>query len=140
LCPALAFVPISHTWHGPIDRSPDGLPFYERVGRRKNLVAGLGFSGNGVAPCFVGGQILASMVLESDDDWSRSPLVRPAPATYPPEPVRYVGSKLVRGAAVKKDQHDLVGSRPGPITRELLRFLPPAFSPPADSSSPRTPS
>lgn len=88
LSPALAFVPISHTCHGPIDRSPDGLPFYEPVGGRKDIVAGLGFSGNGVVPWFVGGQILASMVLESDDGWSRSPLVRSAPATYPPEPVR----------------------------------------------------
>ena len=41
---------------------------------------GAGYSGNGVGPSWLGGQILASLVLGADDEWSRLPLARAAAA------------------------------------------------------------
>jgi glycine/D-amino acid oxidase-like deaminating enzyme len=40
-----------------------------------NLFYGFGYSGSGVGPCHMGGQILASMVQGLDNPWTRSPLV-----------------------------------------------------------------
>jgi hypothetical protein len=42
---------------------------------------GAGYTGNGVGPSWLGGQILASFVLGADDEWTRLPLVDPTPAT-----------------------------------------------------------
>ena len=36
---------------------------------------GVGYTGNGVGPSWLGGQILASLVLGADDEWTRLPLV-----------------------------------------------------------------
>ena len=63
LYPSLKDVPIRSSWTGPIDRSRTGLPFFARLGGRPDVVYGVGYSGNGVGPSFVGGKILASMAL-----------------------------------------------------------------------------
>ena len=57
--PALADVPIEHDWGGPIDRTPTSLPIFGQLGGREHLVYGVGWSGNGVGPSYVGGKILA---------------------------------------------------------------------------------
>ena len=57
--PALADVPISHDWGGPIDRTPTSLPILGHLGGREHLLYGVGWSGNGVGPSYVGGKILA---------------------------------------------------------------------------------
>ena len=55
---------------------------------------GAGYSGNGVGPSWLGGQILASLVLGADDEWSRLPLARiGCRQRLPPEPFRYVGRR-----------------------------------------------
>ena len=62
---------IDSNWAGPIDRTLDGMPFFHEVGRA-DLIAGAGFSGNGVGPSVLGGKILASMALGREDEWSRA--------------------------------------------------------------------
>ena len=60
LLPALADVPVEHAWEGPIDVSSDRLPFFGTVpGTRIHF--GAGYTGNGVGPSWLGGQILASL-------------------------------------------------------------------------------
>ena len=80
--PSLAAVPIAASWTGPIDRTFDGLPFFCALGR-PDLLAGAGYSGNGVGPSLIGGRILASLALGRDDEWSRCGLVRRPPRRDP---------------------------------------------------------
>ena len=61
--PALADVPVTHDWSGPIDRTPTSLPLLGRLGGRPHILYGVGWSGNGVGPSVVGGRILASLAL-----------------------------------------------------------------------------
>ena len=77
--------------------SADHLPFFRtRPGTRIHY--GAGYSGHGVGPSWLGGRILASLTLEGDDEWTRSPLaIRDLPR-LPPEPFRRVGGGLVRWA------------------------------------------
>jgi hypothetical protein len=61
-----------------------------------NVFYGFGYSGSGVGPCHMGGQILASLVQGLDNPWTRSPLVNGPLGYFPPEPIRYLGSLMVR--------------------------------------------
>jgi glycine/D-amino acid oxidase-like deaminating enzyme len=128
LQPALADVPLAASWTGPIDRTLDGLPFFTSLGR-PDLVSGLGFSGNGVGPSVLGGRILASMALGLEDEWSRCGLVRPAPRGLPPEPLRYLGGRVVRAAVARKERAEDAGRAPARIDRWLTSLAPAGLVP-----------
>ena len=73
LLPGLADARIERAWGGPIDVSADHLPFFGTV-KGKRIHYGLGYSGHGVGPTWLGGQILASLVQQRDDEWTALPL------------------------------------------------------------------
>jgi glycine/D-amino acid oxidase-like deaminating enzyme len=118
LLPGLAGARVEHAWGGPIDVSSDHLPFFGTVPRMR-IHYGAGYSGNGVGPSWLGGQILASLVLGADDEWSRLPLARVGPRRLPPEPLRTAGGALVRRAVLADEQADEAGRRAGPGTRAV---------------------
>lgn len=120
--PALQTVPIAASWNGASDRSVTGLPFFGQLRGRPDVFYGFGYSGNGVAPSRMGGEILASLALGLDDAWTRSPLVQGPRGRFPPEPVRWVGSLLVRNAIRRKERAEDHGRRPSPIDERLARF------------------
>jgi glycine/D-amino acid oxidase-like deaminating enzyme len=126
--PSLAAVPIAASWTGPIDRAHDGLPFFVALGR-PDLLAGAGYSGNGVGPSLLGGRILASLALGRDDEWSRCGLVRAPPPGIPPEPLRYLGGRIVRGAVARKERAEDAERRPARIDRALARLAPAGLVP-----------
>ena len=128
LYPALRDVPVTHNWIGPIDRSLDGLPFFTTLGR-PDLICGAGFSGNGVGPSVLGGRILASMTLGRADEWSSCGLVRRPAGGLPPEPFRYVGGRMVRGAVARKERAEDSGSTPGWLDIRLAQLAPPGLVP-----------
>ena len=95
LLPALAHARIDARWSGPIDVSADKLPRFGTIpGTRIHF--GAGYSGNGVGPSWLGGQILASLALGVQDEWTALPLVDRRSRRLPPEPLRYVGGRVVR--------------------------------------------
>jgi hypothetical protein len=122
--PALADVPVTHDWSGPIDRTPNSLPLLGRLGGREHIVYGVGWSGNGVGPSVVGGKILASLVLGRDDEWSQHPLVGRSVGRFPPEPIRYVGAHVVRAAVAAKERAEMRGDEPGRLAARLARLAP----------------
>ena len=97
LLPAFAGVRVEHTWGGPIDVSADRLPFFGSHGR---VHYGVGYTGNGVGPSWLGGQILASLALGIDDEWTSLPLVARKPRPLPPEPFRFIGGNAIRRATL----------------------------------------
>ena len=97
LLPGLADVKVERTWGGPIDVSADRLPFFGSHGR---VHFGVGYTGNGVGPSWLGGQILASLALGLDDEWTSLPLAGRRPRPLPPEPFRYVGGLAIRHATL----------------------------------------
>jgi putative aminophosphonate oxidoreductase len=122
--PQLHDVPVEHDWGGPIDRTPVSIPILGHLGRREHIVYGVGWSGNGVGPSLVGGRILASLVLGRDDDWSRTPLVDRHHDRFPPEPVRFLGAKIVRAAVVRKERAEADGRPPGRLDVRLAALAP----------------
>jgi putative aminophosphonate oxidoreductase len=120
--PDFAEVGIEATWNGPSDRSVTGLPFFGRMGAGDNIFYGFGYSGSGVGPCHMGGQILSSLVLGLDNPWTRSPLVQGPLGHFPPEPIRYLGSLMVRNAIRRKEHAEDHGRRPRHLDVHLAKF------------------
>jgi glycine/D-amino acid oxidase-like deaminating enzyme len=111
--PMLADAAVTHSWTGPIDRTAVGLPFFWRLGGRDDLLCGAGYSGNGVGPSRLGGDILASLALGSDDEWARCGLARePTGGSLPPEPLRSLGGRIVREAVARKERAEDHDRRP----------------------------
>ncbi|HEY7603954.1 MAG TPA: FAD-binding oxidoreductase [Gaiellaceae bacterium] len=122
LLPGLAGARVERAWGGPVDVSGDQLPFFGTVpGTRIHY--GAGYSGNGVGPSWLGGQILASLVLGSDDEWTRLLLAVRVPPRLPPEPVRHLGGAVVRRAILSVEAADEAGRRP-PLLARAVAALP----------------
>ena len=111
LLPALDGVRIERAWGGPIDVSADHLPFF-RTKPETRVHYGAGYSGHGVGPSWLGGQILASLVLDADDEWSRLPLATRRLPWLPPEPFRRIGGGAIRSAIMAVEAAEEQGRRP----------------------------
>jgi putative aminophosphonate oxidoreductase len=102
--PAFADVQVEATWNGPSDRSVTGLPFFGQMSASGNVFYGFGYSGSGVGPCHMGGQILGPL------------------GFFPPEPIRYLGSLMVRNAIRRKERAEDHGRRPRHLDVRLAKF------------------
>ena len=111
LLPGLDAARVEHAWGGPIDVSADHLPVFGTVpGTRIHY--GAGYTGNGVGPSWLGGQILASLALGADDEWSRLPLVDRKIRKLPPEPLNFLGGSVVRSAMISVEDAQETGRTP----------------------------
>jgi glycine/D-amino acid oxidase-like deaminating enzyme len=128
LYPNLRDVPAERSWLGPIDRTKDGLPFFGPLDGNQTIVVGAGYSGNGVGPSYVGGSILASLALGADDEWAAAGLVR-EPNALPPEPIRYLGGRLVRSAVARTEAAEDDRRRPRRIDLMLASLAPAGLVP-----------
>jgi glycine/D-amino acid oxidase-like deaminating enzyme len=122
LFPSLRDVRIEDAWGGPIDITSDHLPVFASVAGRP-IHYGHGYSGNGVAPAVVGGRILAALALDrTDDPVLALPLVGTLPRAFPPEPLRYVGARVVREAIVRTELAEERGERGSRLLRGVSRL------------------
>ena len=125
--PFAAGVDVTHAWGGPIDRTADGAPIFGRLPGAVPIVYGVGYSGNGVAPCLTAGKILASSALGRDDEWSGCGLNRGVTGRFPPEPIRYAGGFVVRAAVRRKESREDEGRSVDPLTRRVAGLAPQGF-------------
>ena len=109
---------VTHAWGGPIDVSPTHLPIF---GSRGRVHHGFGFTGNGVGPSYLGGEILARLALDRRDERTALAIVEPPRKLFPPEPFRYAGGSLIRRALVAKDAAEDDGREPSAPTRARRR-------------------
>jgi glycine/D-amino acid oxidase-like deaminating enzyme len=126
LLPALGGAKVERAWGGPIDVSADHLPFFGTVPGRGRVHYGLGYSGHGVGPSWLGGQILASLALGLDDEWTALPLATRRVPSLPPEPLKRLGGGLVRSAILSVEHAEEEGRRP-PLPARLGAALPRLF-------------
>jgi len=127
--PKLRNVPISDTWIGPVERTKTGLPFFGALEGQPDVLYGMGYTGNGVGPCYLGGRILASLALGLKDEWSSTPLAQGPRGTFPPEPFRYVGAHMVRGAVKRKEAAEARGARANRLDNFLAGLAPAGLTP-----------
>jgi glycine/D-amino acid oxidase-like deaminating enzyme len=119
--PQLADVRLTEMWGGPIDVGADHLPRFGTLpGGRIHF--GFGYSGNGVAPSHLGGRILAALTLGSDEPVTRLPLVGGVPRRFPPEPIRYLGARVLSEALIRREDSEEDGREAGWALRQLTRL------------------
>ncbi|TMG39000.1 MAG: FAD-dependent oxidoreductase [Chloroflexi bacterium] len=120
--PAFSDVPIEAGWGGPIDVSPTHRAFFGTLASGA-VHYGLGYTGNGVGPSYLGGRILAALALDRDDRYVRLPLVGLGPKLFPPEPFRSLGARMIRMAMLRQDDADERDRTADPLSR-LIAHLP----------------
>ncbi len=116
LLPAFRDVRVERAWGGPIDVSADHFPFFGTVGESRVHYAA-GYSGNGVGPSWLGGQILASLALGTEDEWTGLPLRRCNTKSLPPEPFKRFGGGVVRTSIMAVEEAEEEGRRPALAAR-----------------------
>jgi glycine/D-amino acid oxidase-like deaminating enzyme len=122
LLPGLAAARVERAWGGPIDVSADHLPFFGTV-PGTNVHYGLGYSGNGVGPSYLGGQILASLAVGHSDEWTALPLATRKVPALPPEPLKRIGGGLVRAAIMACEAAEERGAR-APLPARAAAAIP----------------
>jgi glycine/D-amino acid oxidase-like deaminating enzyme len=122
LLPALAGARVERAWGGPIDVSADHLPFFGTLPNAR-VHYGAGYSGHGVGPSWLGGQILASLVTGREDEWTALPLARRRLPKLPPEPFRYLGGRAIRAAIMATEEAEEAGRR-APLPVRALADVP----------------
>ncbi len=123
--PALRGVKVDYDWSGPIDCMAEHVPVFDRLAEHGNIFFGMGFNGTGIAQTPIAGRILASLVLGKDDRWSRSRLVGlKRRKTLPPEPLRYIGAKIVRKAIRRKNDLEILDRRADRLTNFIAGLVP----------------
>jgi glycine/D-amino acid oxidase-like deaminating enzyme len=112
--PTFRDVPIEAGWGGPIDVSGSHLPFFGTT-ETGAVHYGLGYTGNGVGPCHLGGQILAHRALGRYGEILDLPVVDMEPKRFPPEPIRSPGVLIANHAIRSKDDSEDRGEEPNPL-------------------------
>jgi glycine/D-amino acid oxidase-like deaminating enzyme len=120
--PTFADVPIEAGWGGPIDVAGDHEPFFGTL-ETGNVHYGLGYTGNGVGPSHLGGQILAHRALGKFDEVLELPLVDVEPRRFPPEPIRSTGALVANHAILRRDRAHDDGKDADPLT-DFVATLP----------------
>ncbi|MGE5459118.1 MAG: NAD(P)/FAD-dependent oxidoreductase [Solirubrobacterales bacterium] len=123
--PSFVGVPLEAAWGGPIDVAGRHLPSFTTL-EPGTVHAGVGYTGNGVGPSHLGGQILAHRALGLDGAVLRLSLVDLEPKRFPPEPLRSVGSFVANRAIRRRDDALDEGRWVSPVvevTARLPRWL-----------------
>ena len=120
-------MPIAESWSGPIDYSLSGLPFFVRLREAPSVLVCAGFSGDGVGPSRLAGEILAELVAVGGDAGLPAALRSVPAAPLPPEPLRYVGGRLVRAAIARKESSEDLGAEPNRVDRFLAGLDPTGY-------------
>ncbi|HEX6844414.1 MAG TPA: FAD-binding oxidoreductase [Actinomycetota bacterium] len=119
--PSFADVPIESGWGGPIDVAGLHEPFFGTF-EEGTVHYGLGYTGNGVGPSHLGGQILAHRALGRSSDLLALPLVDLEPKRFPPEPIRSPGMLVANHAIHRRDRALDDDLEPNPLTDFVARL------------------
>ena len=110
--PSLKNIKIQRSWNGPSERTKTGFPFFGYLPDSSNIIYGFGYSGCGIVPSYVGGEILSSMVLEQENEWTQSNFCKGPIKLFPPEPFRWIGAMTIRNAVRRKERAEDLNKKP----------------------------
>ncbi len=103
LFPVLRDVEFPYHWGGPLGAPRDWHP-HVTYDRTAGVASAGGYVGDGVATANLAGRTLADLILGRDTDLTRLPWVGHRSRRWEPEPLRWLGVRLVAGAAARADR------------------------------------
>jgi len=125
--PALWDLSVGEAWSGPIDYSLSGLPFFVRLREAPSVLVCAGFSGDGVGPSRLAGEILAEMAADGGSAGLPGALRSVPNGLLPPEPIRLPRCRLVRAATARKERSEDLGAKPNLADRLLAGLDPTGY-------------
>ena len=120
--PSLNNIKITKSWNGPSERTKTGFPFFGYHPNNQNISYAFGYSGNGVLTCYVGGEILSSMALEEENEWTKSNFCKGPLKMFPPEPFRWLGAMMIRNAVRRKEKNQEIEKNSLWIDKQLAKL------------------
>jgi glycine/D-amino acid oxidase-like deaminating enzyme len=116
--PATAEVPLEHAWCGVLGVPRDWSPTI-RLDRTTGLGTAGGYVGDGVSTTNVAGRTLCDLVLGEPSELTRLPWVGRTTRRWEPEPLRWLGARLVYGLYRSADRLEARSgtSRTHPLAR-----------------------
>ena len=111
--PAAAHAPIEHAWCGVLGVPRDWSPTV-RLDRATGLGLAGGYVGNGVSTTNLAGRTLADLVLGVDSDLTHLSWVGRTARRWEPEPLRWLGARLVYGLYRAADRRESAREDPRP--------------------------
>jgi glycine/D-amino acid oxidase-like deaminating enzyme len=100
--PELRQVGVARFWSGWTAFTTDFNPVFGVEGRHGNILYGLGYAGHGLSQGTLMGEVLAERILGREHRWEAA--VRRRLRSWPPEPLRWVGAKLLIGWLMAADR------------------------------------
>ena len=114
--PDLADVPIEHAWAGVLGVPKDGSPTVQ-LDAESGLAWAGGYAHSGVCTSNLAGRTLRDLILGRSTDLTRLPWVGHQVSGWEPEPLRWVGTQLVRGLYRTADRRESRSSGKGHTSR-----------------------
>ena len=103
LFPVLKDIQFTHEWGGPVSVPLDMAPAIGYAGD-KNVVYSLGTVGHGVSMTQLNGRTVADLILEKKSDLTDVFFVNRRTIPWPPEPLRNLAIKAIRGYMLWEDR------------------------------------
>jgi glycine/D-amino acid oxidase-like deaminating enzyme len=121
LFPVLADVGIADAWHGILGVSRTWQPAVG-IDRARGVAWAGGYAGEGVAASNLAGRTLRDLILGEETELTRLPWVGPLARAWEPEPLRFVGVRLVHALFGVADRRERRSGRASVAARaaELL--------------------
>lgn len=109
--PTLAGVKFTHAWGGPVGITARFVPTFGTLeGGRVHY--GVGYCGHGVAPTYVGGEILRDLVLDRKTERTDLAFVTKEAVAFPPEPFRHLAVTATLRYMDRQDRTETVVKPP----------------------------
>lgn len=96
-------IPFSHTYGGCVAITREMVPHVGGTG--DGVFYAHGYCGNGISVTHTAGKSLRDLILGRDSVYSNLLFVDGAEKTFPPEPIAYLGSKVVTRALAVQDRY-----------------------------------
>jgi glycine/D-amino acid oxidase-like deaminating enzyme len=113
---------ITHRWGGPLGVPRNWQPSVG-IDRQAGLAWGGGYVGEGVAAANLAGRTLAELIVESDTERTRLPLVASPSRAWEPEPLRWLAVAGVLRVGESLDAAERRGRRAPPLRNALFSRL-----------------
>jgi len=119
--PAWSEVGFTHAYGGCIGITPSFLPYVGTL--EGGIHYGYGYNGHGVAPSHTVGRTLADLVLGRRTSHTELVYVDQREGRFPPEPLRFLGTRLTTALLERQDRRMDAGGGAGEMDPLLLRIV-----------------
>jgi glycine/D-amino acid oxidase-like deaminating enzyme len=100
--PDLAGVGFAARWGGPLAMPRDWLPSF-RHDPASGIGAAYGYTGQGVAATNLAGRVLTDLIVDGATPFAELPMVGHRPRRWEPEPLRWLGARVVQRGLARAD-------------------------------------